>query len=416
MTKAMRQEALPASETIDEVAAGVLRMQLPVSLPGLKHVNCYGFVDRRGLAIVDPGMPNPASYQALKKRLAEAGFSIGDVHTVLVTHGHIDHFGLALRVQRKSGARIAVHPHFGIPPDVSGPLGDAHIDGDTVDVSERLRTGGGVVDVPSASPSWRSWEPLERATRWSSDGDRWWNKRRAGVAHWRFESPWNNEFIGPPKAWYLAMSAGAFIAPKRFRIPTPDIALHDGEAIELAGRPWTIVHTPGHTLDHVCLYDEAGEVMLVGDHVLPTITPHVSGMAAIENPLQAYVDSLRHVADIGPDATALPAHGLVFGSLAERCQAIIDHHDERIGKMLGIGAEIGPGTVEQFSQQLFAQRHWGMMAQSETYAHLEHLRCEGLAEVWTERGELVYRLDAAPKEPSLSEATGGLTADREIST
>ena len=56
MTKAMRQEALPASETIDEVAAGVLRMQLPVSLPGLKHVNCYGFVDRRGLAIVDRSM------------------------------------------------------------------------------------------------------------------------------------------------------------------------------------------------------------------------------------------------------------------------------------------------------------------------------------------------------------------------
>ena len=33
------------------------------------------------------------------------------------------------------------------------------------------------------------------------------------------------------------------------------------------------LHTPGHTEDHLCLFDPTEGVMLSGDHVLPTITP-----------------------------------------------------------------------------------------------------------------------------------------------
>ena len=40
-----KQEQEPASEEVTEVADGVLRMQLPISLPGLGHVNCYALVD-----------------------------------------------------------------------------------------------------------------------------------------------------------------------------------------------------------------------------------------------------------------------------------------------------------------------------------------------------------------------------------
>ena len=50
-----KQEQEPASEEVTEVADGVLRMQLPISLPGLGHVNCYALVDGDGVALVDPG-------------------------------------------------------------------------------------------------------------------------------------------------------------------------------------------------------------------------------------------------------------------------------------------------------------------------------------------------------------------------
>ena len=47
------------------VAPGILRSQLPISLPGLGHVNCYFLEDERGVAIVDPGLPGPQSWRAL---------------------------------------------------------------------------------------------------------------------------------------------------------------------------------------------------------------------------------------------------------------------------------------------------------------------------------------------------------------
>ena len=37
----------PASDEVTEVAPGVLRMQLPIWMPGLGHVNMYGLVDDR---------------------------------------------------------------------------------------------------------------------------------------------------------------------------------------------------------------------------------------------------------------------------------------------------------------------------------------------------------------------------------
>ena len=60
-----KQEQEPASEEVTEVADGVLRMQLPISLPGLGHVNCYALVDGNGVALVDPGLPGPESGSAL---------------------------------------------------------------------------------------------------------------------------------------------------------------------------------------------------------------------------------------------------------------------------------------------------------------------------------------------------------------
>ena len=81
-----RQEQEAASEEVTEVAPGVLRMQLPIWMPGLGHVNMYGLVDDRGLTVVDPGLPGPQSWRALKQRLKTAGYSLKNVHTVLVTH------------------------------------------------------------------------------------------------------------------------------------------------------------------------------------------------------------------------------------------------------------------------------------------------------------------------------------------
>ncbi len=53
--------------------------------------------------------------------------------------------------------------------------------------------------------------------------------------------------------------------------------------------------------------------------------------------------------------------------------------------------EIGPATVQQYSRRLFRPRSWGAMAESETYAHLEHLYIAGDAERRAEKdGSYLY--------------------------
>ena len=151
------------------------------------------------------------------------------------------------------------------------------------------------------------------------------------------------------------------------------------------------VYTPGHTNDHLCLFDPEGGTLLSGDHVLPTITPHISGL--IEgDPLRAYLDSLDKVAAFPGVTTVLPAHGHPFTDLAGRVEAIKLHHAERLELLRAASQERGWSTVTELMQELFRERSWGHMAESETFAHLEHLRLLGEAERREEGGYLLYRV------------------------
>lgn len=62
---AKRQEQEPARSEVLEVAPDVLRMELPIHLPGLGHVNCYAILDREGAAVVDPGLPGPTTWRIM---------------------------------------------------------------------------------------------------------------------------------------------------------------------------------------------------------------------------------------------------------------------------------------------------------------------------------------------------------------
>src|SRR5258707_8882047 len=108
----MRQEGEPATDEIDEVAPGILRMQLPLRMPGLGHVNCYALEDERGMTIVDPGMPGPQAWKLLIERFGMAGFQLKHVHTVVVTHSHIDHFGASGRIRQKANANVVTSSTF----------------------------------------------------------------------------------------------------------------------------------------------------------------------------------------------------------------------------------------------------------------------------------------------------------------
>jgi glyoxylase-like metal-dependent hydrolase (beta-lactamase superfamily II) len=370
---AKRQEQEPARSEVVEVAPDVLRMELPIHLPGLGHVNCYAILDSEGAAVVDPGLPGPATWRVMQERLRQAGLQVKDVHTVVVTHSHPDHFGCAVRFVEEAGAKVVAHHSFHFGP-YSGPeMPEVSVD----DLAAHHRHAHGGDDDEDEVP-----ETLRTAMDEASE--------IVARSHDTGRTPWGGQRPMPPfrtrMRWRVARWAG------RSFIPTISHPVQHGDVLELAGREWFVVHTPGHTSDHFCLHDPTEDVFIAGDHVLPTITPHISGIASSPDPLASFFYSLDRVAEIQGVSQVLPAHGHPFDDLAARTEAIKRHHEERLDKVRAISRKLGPSTVQAFSQQLFRQRSWGAMAESETYAHLEHLRIARHAERYEDDdGQLVYQ-------------------------
>jgi hypothetical protein len=58
--------------------------------------------------------------------------------------------------------------------------------------------------------------------------------------------------------------------------------------------------------------------------------------------------------------------------------------------------ERGWASVTELMQDLFRERSWGHMAESETFAHVEHLARSGQIERWNEGDRLVYSVAPTP--------------------
>ena len=114
--------------------------------------------------------------------------------------------------------------------------------------------------------------------------------------------------------------------------------------------------------------------MFSGDHVLPTITPHIGGISPERDPLAKFFGSLKKMTTYEGVSIALPAHGNPFIDLGGRATEIIEHHEERLETIRKTAVNLPDGSVNEFMKVLFSERAWGDMAESETYAHLEHLR------------------------------------------
>ena len=117
--------------------------------------------------------------------------------------------------------------------------------------------------------------------------------------------------------------------------PRPTRRVDDAEVVTLAGREWVSLHTPGHTPDHLCLFDPVDGVVLSGDHVLPTITPHIGGDGRRRRRPAGRVLRTRSTGwrRCRTSRVALPAHGHPFHDLAGRVTEIEEHHDERLDRL-----------------------------------------------------------------------------------
>jgi glyoxylase-like metal-dependent hydrolase (beta-lactamase superfamily II) len=346
-----KQEQEDASPEIVEVVPGILRLQLPIDFTGLGHVNTYALEDDRGFALVDPGLPGESSWNALLARMDDAGIPLSRVHTVVITHSHPDHFGGAGLLAQESGAEIVA--------------------------SDRFRTFFDVADLD------------DRELQAADDID----ARDNPIPRLNFDhpSPWGGATLGPPPKERAQLLAYRDEFDRWFKAPRPSQRVADQDHLSLGGKEWVGLFTPGHTDDHLCLYDEESGVLLSGDQVLPTITPHISGIIP-NDPLAQYLESLDRLAALPHVETVLPAHGQPFSNLAGRTAEIKIHHQDRLEQLLRFCEVPGWTSVVDLSHQLFAPRSWGSMAEAETYAHLERLRVLGQVRSREEQGVISYRV------------------------
>ena len=159
-------------------------------------------------------------------------------------------------------------------------------------------------------------------------------------------------------------------------------------------------HVPGHSPDALAIL-VGGEALIVGDTLLPQITPFPSREAFFDQVreilkpqyihaqsiygLRAYIRSLKKLGQIGrkfTDLLVLPAHRLFYHNhwneinLQARINELIEHHIERCADILKILKE-GPKTAREIAAAHFEEsllKGFGIiMAENEILSHCELL-------------------------------------------
>jgi len=142
--------------------------------------------------------------------------------------------------------------------------------------------------------------------------------------------------------------------------PVTITPVEDDDTICLGGRTLRCISTPGHTPGHMCLYDEASEIMALGDNVLFDITPNITAWSGFPNSLGHYLDSLEKMKAFKV-RLALPGHRDNKGiTLPQRVEELLKHHDERLAEVLDIVGE-DPGLT---GYTVATRMSWAIRAKS----------------------------------------------------
>ncbi|MDQ7842566.1 MAG: MBL fold metallo-hydrolase [Armatimonadota bacterium] len=245
----------------------VHRIELPTPFP-VGPVNAY-LLEGDPLTLIDAGPKTEAARAALEDGLARAGRRVEEIRRIILTHGHTDHFGNAVWIRDRSGAEIYAHPAEG--PKLAG-------------------------------------------ARWVGD-----HLRRHFL------------LSGLPDAFLTAFLDRMRAVRTLFDPVTEFRPLQDGATVEIAGDGWRVLHCPGHSIGHVCLFHLDG-VLIAGDLLLADISPNPVVEFTEDGRriamLPRYLQSLRRILLLNCER-AHPGHGATIGNPGARIRELISHHEQR---------------------------------------------------------------------------------------
>lgn len=314
---------------------GISVVTLPLPFRAPPSVNAYVIEGGDGLTLIDCGVDWNEGHAALTNGLTNLGFESTAIHTLIVSHLHPDHVGMAPRVVREWGVSTAMHAR-------AGKLVDRY--NDTEGFIQRTKE---LADRHGVPPSAR--------TAFADVGER--------------------------PAWMPL-------------IDPPDHVVDDGDLIPIdQDRYLEVLHTPGHEPAHICLRDSRTGILFAGDHVLPRITPFVGYDEMFDDVLGDFLDSLRRVEQLHV-TTTYPAHGSIIEHGSARAEQILLHHQRRLLGMLDVIDPRGTTSWEVMEKVFRPNLSPGdqRLALRETVAHLEHLRLDRRLKAIEENGTVRYAL------------------------
>ena len=332
-------EAPPAEGEAIEVAEGVLWARMPLPM-ALDHVNVYFLhepaADGGGWTMVDTGFDTRRS-RAILDALIAGPLSGGPIVRILATHHHPDHVGLAGHLQAR-GAELLTSR--------------------TAWLLARMLT---LDEQPVPTP-----ETLAFCRRYGMDPDI--------LARRATERPFNFADI---------------VAP----MPVGYARLQDGQTVELGGRRWTVRFGDGHAPDHVCLFEDGGDLVIGGDQLLPGISPNL-GLYPTEpdgDPVGDWLAACDRLAAHARDPQlVLPGHKMPYRGLPTRLRSLRANHVhalDRLEAYLDVPRVGGDCFVPLFGREIEGDAYG--LAFFEAAAHLNHLHRAGRARR-TDRGDGVW--------------------------
>jgi glyoxylase-like metal-dependent hydrolase (beta-lactamase superfamily II) len=159
----------------------------------------------------------------------------------------------------------------------------------------------------------------------------------------------------------------------------PDHYLTDGETVEAPGGLLTVLHTPGHSPGHVCLYRPADGLLISGDQVLTNGTTYVGEP---HGNMTEYLASFRRLLGLRTGPLA-PGHGPVTAAGHDRILELHEYRLRREGEIL-MGLRTGLTDATEIARLLYRDRQplpeaVLQLGINQTQCHLEHLERTGMA-------------------------------------
>ncbi|MHA1832986.1 MAG: MBL fold metallo-hydrolase [Candidatus Baldrarchaeia archaeon] len=317
---------------IKEIFKDIFQIKVPLPYSPLKHLNSYLIKSENRNLLVDTGLNFMATFQALSNGLKEAGLKTENLTDIVLTHFHIDHVGLIPRLKKRhKKLQILIHRV-------------------EAEFSKRMSQ-----DFEGYIQNMKSFLSTHGASKFISE---------------------NLEKYHP----------AFFVLQAYQELAGADNFLEDGNQIVVGQYHFKVVWTPGHSPGHVCLYEPYSRMLISGDHILPTISPHVAQFMDDMDPLKDYLASLDRIEKLKVDIV-LPAHEKIFTNYYDRIKQLKNHHNKRLNEIV---RQLEKEKLTAFD--LASKIHWDVkyksweefppfqkyLALGETVAHLNILEKNGM--------------------------------------